>query len=108
MPSFSTLDDRSGGKRLLWSLALLLALAVAAPVLHAQDWDHINGRDKVHDPTGAWLVRFHNSDDPILQRECLLIVFHKGGTLTQNTQGVALIQLLFPSHRPTQTMATML
>ncbi len=68
-------------------LALLLALAVAAPVLHAQDWDQINGRDKVHDPTGAWLVRFHNSDDPILHREFLLIVFHKGGTLTQNTQG---------------------
>ncbi len=34
-------------------LALLLALAVAAPVLQAQDWDQINGRDKVHDPTGA-------------------------------------------------------
>jgi hypothetical protein len=47
----------------------------------------MNGRDKVHDPTGAWLVRFNNHDDPILNRNFFLIVFHKGGTLTQNTQG---------------------
>lgn len=90
MPSFSTLDDRFGGKTLIRLLALLLALAVRAPVLLAQEWDHwdhMNGRDKVHDPTGAWLVRFHNPDDPILNRNFFLIVFHKGGTLTQNTQG---------------------
>jgi hypothetical protein len=66
---------------------LLLAFAVAVPVLHAQDWDHINGRDKLHDPTGAWLVRFHIPGDPIQGREFLLIVFHKGGTLTQDIQG---------------------
>jgi len=90
MPSFSTLDDRFGGKTLIRLLALLLALAVRAPVLLAQEWDHwdhMNGRDKVHDPTGAWLVRFHNPDDPIQNRNFFLIVFHKGGTLTQNTQG---------------------
>jgi hypothetical protein len=90
MPSFSTLDDRFGGKTLIRLLPLLLALAVTAPVLLAQEWDHwdkMNGRDKVHDPTGAWLVRFHIPDDPILNREFFLIVFHKGGTLTQNIQG---------------------
>jgi hypothetical protein len=65
-------------------LALLLALASAAPVLHAQEWDHLNGRDKVHDPTGAWLIRFQKD---FLQREFSLIDFHKGGTLTENTQG---------------------
>ena len=64
--------------------ALLLALAIAPAVLHAQDWDQINGRDKVHDPTGAWLIRFQKA---FLQREFSLIDFHKGGTLTQNTQG---------------------
>jgi hypothetical protein len=82
MPSFSTLDDRSGGKRLLWSLALLLALAVAAPVLHAQDWDHLNGPDKVNDPTGAWLIRNDAEGSPFI-----LTVFHKGGTLTGDVQG---------------------
>ncbi len=65
-------------------LALLLALAVAAPVLHAPDWDHINGRDKVHDPTGVWFLRL--PIDP-LQREFLLVVFHQGGTLTGDFQG---------------------
>jgi hypothetical protein len=87
MPCFTTLDNRLGGKRLCRLLALLLALAVAAPMLLAQESDHPNGPHKANDPTGAWLVRFHNPDDPILNREFLLIVFHKGGTLTQNTQG---------------------
>jgi hypothetical protein len=90
MPSFSNLDKRCGGKSLTWLLALFLALAVAPPVLLAQEWDHwdhMNGRDKVQDPTGAWLIRFHNTDDPIVTREFSLIVFHKGGTLTQNIQG---------------------
>jgi hypothetical protein len=58
MPSFATLDDRRGGKRLLRLLALLLALAVSTPVLLAQEWDqdHLNGPHKVHDPTGAWIA----------------------------------------------------
>jgi hypothetical protein len=63
---------------------VLLALVSAASMLLAQDWDHINGRDKVHDPTGVWFLRL--PIDP-LQREFLLIVFHQGGTLTGDFQG---------------------
>jgi hypothetical protein len=63
-------------------LALLLALAIAPPVLHAQDWDHINGRDKSHDPTGAWLIRNDAEGSPFI-----LTVFHNGGTLTGDLQG---------------------
>jgi hypothetical protein len=81
MLSVSDLYNRRGGKHLLWLLALLLALAVAAPVLLAEDEDHFNGRDKVHDPTGAWLV---NGGDGT---GFLLTVFHKGGTITQDRQG---------------------
>ena len=44
------------GKMLTVTSVLLLALARTAPVLQAQDWDQINGRDKVHDPTGTWLI----------------------------------------------------
>jgi hypothetical protein len=84
MPSFSTLADRCGGKTLIRLFALLLALAVSTPVLLAQDWDHdhLNGRDKVHDPTGAWLIRNDAEGSPFI-----LTVFHKGGTLTGDLQG---------------------
>jgi hypothetical protein len=64
-----------------------MVLAVAAPTLFAQEWDHwdhLNGRDKIHDPTGAWFLRI--PIDP-LKREFLLVVFHKGGTLTSDFQG---------------------
>jgi hypothetical protein len=61
-------------------LALFLALVVATPTLFAQEWDHMDGRDKDHDPTGAWLIR--NSGGTFI-----LTVFHKGGTLTGDTQG---------------------
>jgi hypothetical protein len=84
---FSKLNNRNRGKMLTVTSVLLLALASATPALHAQEWDHINGRDKVHDPTGAWLLRFHIPGDFVQGREFLLIAFHKGGTLTQNTQG---------------------
>jgi hypothetical protein len=63
-------------------LSLLLALAVAPQVLLAQEWDHINGRDKAHDPTGAWLIRNDAEGSPFI-----LTVFHKGGTLTGDIQG---------------------
>ena len=76
--------NRYRGKMLTVTSVLLLAFAVAAPVLRAQDWDQINGRDKVHDPTGVWFLRL--PIDP-LQREFLLIVFHQGGTLTGDFQG---------------------
>src|SRR5258708_5685294 len=65
-------------------LALLLALAVAAPVLLAQEWDHERDKDREHrhanDPTGAWLIR--NSEG-----QFILTVFHEGGTLTGDVQG---------------------
>jgi hypothetical protein len=33
-------------------LALLLAFSVGPTAAFAQEWDHLNGRDKAHDPTG--------------------------------------------------------
>ena len=79
MPSLSRLVEHRSSKSLSRLLALFLALGVAAPPLLAQGWDHINGRDKVHDPTGAWLI---NSPAGLF-----LIAFHKGGTLTGDHQG---------------------
>jgi len=61
-------------------LALLLAIAIASPVLHAQNGGQSNGPDKVNDPTGAWLIRNDGSG-------FILTVFHKGGTLTGDVQG---------------------
>ena len=80
MPSFATIVDRGGGKALIRLLALLLALAVSSPMLFAQDWDHLNGRDKVHDPTGAWLITAGGD-------QFTLITFHSGGTVTEDIQG---------------------
>jgi hypothetical protein len=80
MPSISTLDSGSRCKRLLRSVALLFALAVSTPALLAQEWDHLNGRDKVHDPTGTWIVTGGNE-------QFILITFDKGGTMTQDIQG---------------------
>jgi hypothetical protein len=59
MPSFSTLAHRCGGKTLMRLLALVLALAVAAPVLVAQDSDHHRDADYGHfvDPiVGSWII----------------------------------------------------
>jgi hypothetical protein len=80
MPSLSRLDNCRSGKSGSLVFALFLALAVAAPTLFAQEWDHMDGRDKDHDPTGAWLIR--NSGGTFI-----LTVFHKGGTLTGDVQG---------------------
>jgi hypothetical protein len=74
------LDYRQGGRNLIRPLALFLALAVAAPTLFAQEWDHLNGRDKAHDPTGAWLT----TNDG---RNFNLITFQNGGTVLQDVQG---------------------
>jgi len=82
MLCFAKLNDRNRGKRLTVMSVLLLALASAVPVLVAQDWDHINGRDKAHDPTGAWLLKGDAEGSPFI-----LTVFHKGGTLTGDLQG---------------------
>jgi len=55
---------------------LLLAIAIAPSVTLAQD----NGSHKLNDPTGAWLIRGSEG-------QFILTVFHKGGTLTGDTQG---------------------
>ena len=68
------------GKMLTVTSVLLLALAVATPVLQAQDWDQIYGRDKVHDPTGAWLITAGN-------QQFSLITFQRGGTVVEDIQG---------------------
>jgi hypothetical protein len=57
-------------------VALLLAIAIAPSVTLAQE----NGKPKLNDPTGAWLIRGSGG-------EFILTVFHKGGTLTGDTQG---------------------
>jgi hypothetical protein len=80
MLRFLEFDNRTRGKRLTVTSVLLLALASAAPVLQAQDWDQINGRDKVHDPTGAWLM---TPGDQFF----VLITFQRGGTALLDFQG---------------------
>jgi len=80
MPFFPKLNNRNCGKILTVTSVLLLAFAVAAPVLRAQDWDQINGRDKVHDRTGAWLTTFGG-------QQFSLITFQKGGTVLEDIQG---------------------
>jgi hypothetical protein len=80
----SNLYDYWGGKRISQLLALFVALALTPSMLLGEDEDHLNGRDKVHDPTGVWFLRL--PIDP-LKREFILIVFHRGGTLTGDFQG---------------------
>jgi hypothetical protein len=80
MRSFAILDDRRGSKSLIQLLALFLALAIAPAVLRAQDWDQINGRDKVNDPAGAWLTTAGGD-------QFTLITFQKGGTVLEDIQG---------------------
>jgi hypothetical protein len=82
MPSLSRLDNCRSGKSGSPVLALFVALAVATPTLFAQEWDHFNGRDKDHDPTGAWLIRIDAEGSAFI-----LTVFHKGGTLTGDVEG---------------------
>jgi hypothetical protein len=77
-----------GSKSLLQLPALFVALVVASPVLHAQDWDFINGRDKVHDPTGVWLLNT-TIKEPDGTPALAIIDFHAGGTVTQDFQGEA-------------------
>jgi hypothetical protein len=84
MPYLSKLDSCRSAKNSIRLLALSLSLAVAAPTVFAQDWDHNNGRDKDHDPTGAWLIR-NDASPP--DSSFILTVFHKGGTLTGDIQG---------------------
>jgi hypothetical protein len=82
MPSLSRLDNCIICKSVRRLLGLFLAFAVAAPTLFAQEWDHMDGRDKDHDPTGAWLIR-----NDLDGSQFILTVFHKGGTITGDVQG---------------------
>ena len=77
--------NHRGCNRLIRLLALILALAVATPVLLAQESPRLTGRDK-HDPTGAWLLRTPITD-PAGNPLFALAVFNRDGTLTQNIQG---------------------
>jgi hypothetical protein len=77
--------DHWGCNRLIRLLALILALALATPVLLAQKSDSLTGRDK-HDPTGAWLLRTPFTD-PAGNPQFTLTVFNRDGTFTQNNQG---------------------
>jgi hypothetical protein len=91
MSHISRLDNRRGGRNLVLLLSFFLALAFASPTLLAQDWDHwdhMNGRDKVHDPTGVWLwnTSIHEPDG---QPALLIINFNAGGTLNADVQGAA-------------------
>ena len=84
MPSFATLHTRRGGQSLIRLLALLLALAMTAPVLLAEDWDHDRDRDhepgKANDLTGVWLQQFNPGHLPLL-------TFNFGGTASFDIQG---------------------
>jgi hypothetical protein len=85
MCSFAILDYRRSCNRLIRLFApilALVALAIAPPVLHAQNGDQSKGPDKVNDPTGAWLIRNDAEGSTFV-----LTVFHKGGTLTGDFQG---------------------
>jgi hypothetical protein len=78
--------EPSGGKRLNQLLALFVAIALTPSMLLAQAGNQLKGRDKAHDPTGAWFLRT-SLDIATTQAVFALIVFHQGGTVTGNIQG---------------------
>jgi hypothetical protein len=84
VPSVSNLFDHCGSRHLSQLLALFVAIALTPSMLLGEDEDHLNGRDKVHDPTGVWILRLPQD---LLKREFILIVFHRGGTFTGDFQG---------------------
>jgi hypothetical protein len=91
-----------GSKSVLRLLALSVALAVASPVLHAQDWDFINGPNKAHDPTGVWLLNT-TIKEPDGTPALVIMEFHAGGTLTADVQGAAAFDpsaVLLPPSNP--------
>jgi hypothetical protein len=88
MHSFAILDDRRGGKGLTHLFVAFLALAISTPVLFAQELNHINGPHKTDDPTGVWFVRTSlHIPLPTSQAAFAIIVFHDGGTITEDVQG---------------------
>ena len=97
MPSLFGLDNCRSGKASIRLLALSLAFAVAVPSLFAQDWDHNNGRDKDHDPTGSWLVTDMN---PLSDKQpSVLATFNGDGTTTATVRGDTIGPVFFsPEH----------
>jgi hypothetical protein len=85
MPSLSRLDNCRICESVSQLLALLLAFAVAAPTLFAQEADHLNGRDKDHDPTGAWLVTDTGAGSD--GQPSVLATFHEDGTTAGDVRG---------------------
>lgn len=96
MTYFDSLYGRCGGRTLIRLLALLLALAVTAPVLLAQDGNQ--GRDRGHgfgkpdDLTGVWTQTFEGSPHRWLG------TFHQDGTALIQQQG----DVLFDKVQSTQ------
>jgi hypothetical protein len=77
--SVSNLFDHCGSRHLSQLLALFVAITLTPSMLLGDVEDQFNGRDKVHDPTGVWLLN--------TPQGFVLNVFHKGGTLTGDFQG---------------------
>ena len=69
--------DPWGGKRLNPLLALFVAIALTPSMLLAQARDQFKGKDKAHDPTGAWFLRTSlHIPLPTSPAAFALIVFH--------------------------------
>jgi hypothetical protein len=98
MPSLFRLDNRRSGKASIRLLALFLALAIAAPTLFAQEWDHMVGRDKANDPIGAWIVT-DTSGPGTDGSPGVLTTFHNDGTTSATVRGDAIGPIFFsPEH----------
>src|ERR1700738_4857430 len=85
MPSSLRLVNCRSGKASIRLLALSLVLAVAAPTLFAEDWDHMDGRDKANDPTGAWIVTDTSAASD--GHPSVLATFHEDGTTAGDVRG---------------------
>jgi hypothetical protein len=78
-------------------------------MLLAQAGDQLKGKDKAHDPTGAWFLRT-SLHIPLETSPAVfaLIVFHQGGTVTVDIQGAnAFDPSTVPVPQRTKVMATM-
>jgi hypothetical protein len=92
MTYFCGLDGRCGGRALIRLLALLLALAVTASVLLAQDGNQGRGRDhgfgKLDDLTGVW------TQTPVGGGHTFLETFRQDGTEIVDQQGAVLFDVV--------------
>ena len=96
VPSVSNLYNRRGGKRLIRLLALLLALAVPAPVLLSgdDDHDHNNGKDhgRFVDPiVGSWIIHVTVENPPPSFKFDNIAAFWEDGITTSSdpTEGTS-------------------